>query len=74
MTDLESVSQYVVCVGNEDYLASLQVRHLYRRIPDSQAERRGLLRVVDESGEDYLYPATLFEVVDLPESVERKLG
>lgn len=74
MAENKTDPSFVVCVGNEGYLASLQVRRLYRLIPDTQAEDRGLLRVVDEFGEDYLYPASLFEPVDLPETVERKLG
>jgi len=47
---------------------------LYEAIPDPEAERQGLLRVVDESGEDYLFPKELFEVVDLPDAVRQRLA
>jgi hypothetical protein len=67
-------AQYVVCVENKGFRASLVVRRLYRQVPDREAEKRGLLRVVDESGEDYLYPKKLFATVDLPGVLSRKLG
>ncbi|MCK4659449.1 MAG: hypothetical protein KAV82_07995 [Phycisphaerae bacterium] len=66
--------QYVVCICNDVYRASLQVRRLYRVLPDAEAKKRGLLRVIDESGEDYLFPAKLFATVELPEAVGRKLA
>lgn len=50
------------------------VRRLYRLVPDPEARKRGLLRVVDESGEDYLFPQELFAAIDLPKTVERKLA
>lgn len=62
---------YVVCLDNAGYLASLERRKIYRRLPDSPAEQDGLLRIVDESGEDYLYPSRLFAPIDVPEAVER---
>jgi hypothetical protein len=46
---------YVICVNNDGYSASLEVRKIYRGVSDPSAERRGLIRVIDESGEDYLY-------------------
>jgi len=66
--------QYVVCIANKDYRASLIVRRIYRVLQDRGAERRGLLRVVDESGEDYLYPKDLFAAVDLPSAVTKKFA
>lgn len=66
--------QYVVCICNDGYRASLQVRRLYRVLPDAEAKKRGLLRVIDESDEDYLFPANLFATVELPEAVGRKLA
>jgi hypothetical protein len=54
----------VVCVDNEDYPASLEVRKLYVSIPDPHAEKDGLIRVIDESGEDYLYPKRRFRSAD----------
>jgi len=67
-------SQYVICVKNDGYSASLELRKLYRRIPDQDAERHGQLRIVDESGEDYLYPEEYFVPVQLPEEADRYLS
>ena len=61
----------VVCVDNTDYPASLEKRKIYVALPDPEAERDGLLRVVDESGDDYLYPYALFRSIDLPQAVKR---
>lgn len=66
--------RHVVCVANEGYRASLVVRRIYHVLPDREAAKRGLLRVVDESGEDYLYPKKLFAAVDLPSALSRKLA
>lgn len=64
-------TSYVVCLDCEGYPASLEPRKIYRRLPDARAEADGLIRVVDESGEDYLYPARLFASINVPESVDR---
>jgi hypothetical protein len=66
-------SQYVVCVKNDDYPASLELRKLYQFMRDSAAARLGMLRVVDESGEDYLYPDDYFVAIRLTPAVERAL-
>ena len=63
--------QYVVCVSNEAYAASLELRKIYELLADPEAEAHGMLRVVDESGEDYLYPGSLFLPIDVPESVTK---
>ena len=60
-----------MCVKNEGYPASLEVRKVYRSLPDSVAESRGFVRVVDESGEDYLYPSDCFVAVELPQAGAR---
>ena len=65
---------YVVCVSDGGYRASLIPRRLYRVVPDVEAVERGLLRIVDESGEDYLYPAKLFLAVELPRGAARLLA
>lgn len=57
--------RFVVCLSNEGFEAALEPRKVYPSLRDSEAEREGLLRVVDESGEDYLYPAAMFEPVGL---------
>lgn len=60
-------ARFVVCLSNEGFEAALEPRKIYSSLPDSDAEREGLVRVVDESGEDYLYPATMFEPVSVSE-------
>jgi hypothetical protein len=62
-----------VCLSNRGFKASLDERKIYRSIKDPAAKRLGLLRVVDESGEDYLYPAACFGSLKLPPSVARAL-
>ena len=57
---------YVRCVDDGGYPESLEVNKVYLSLPDEQAYERGHLRVIDETGEDYLYPAKLFESVDIP--------
>jgi hypothetical protein len=63
--------QFVVCVRNKDYPASLELRKLYQVVPDPEAAKRRQIRVVDESGEDYLYPEAYFVPVPLPQAAER---
>jgi hypothetical protein len=69
-----SKNLFVVCVKNEGYPASLEPRKIYRFIPDDEAGSLHYLRVVDESGEDYLYPEDYFMFVDLPQPVIEKLS
>lgn len=64
-------SQYVVCVKNDDYPASLELRKIYRLLRDFTANKLGMLRVIDESGEDYLYPEDHFVAIKLTPAVER---
>jgi hypothetical protein len=68
-----STNRYVLCVRNDGYPASLLVRRLYERVPDRTAAARGLFRVVDESGEDYLYPEKFFVPIALPGPVTRAM-
>jgi hypothetical protein len=63
--------QLVVCIDNEGYLASLEKRKIYVALRDPAAEKRGLVRIIDESGEDYLYPRAFFRSLALPQSVKR---
>ena len=65
---------FAVCVRNDDYPASLELRKLYRVLDDEFATEHGLIRVIDESGEDYLYPGDFFVRVELPASVEKTLA
>jgi hypothetical protein len=66
--------KFAVCVDNSGYLASLELHKVYRVLPDPVAERDGDLRVVDESGEDYLFSAGRFIIVDFPEQARRLLN
>ena len=66
-------SQLVICLSNTDYPESLEVRKLYRVLPDISAERDNFIRIVDETGEDYLYPANMFIKVELPAAIGRRL-
>ena len=62
--------QFVVCINNEGYPASLELRKIYRMLPDEKAEKHSLMRVVDESGEDYLYPERFFVPIQLPQAAQ----
>jgi len=61
----------VVCLINRCYSASLETRKIYVSIPDRSAEEHGMLRVIDESGEDYLYPKNFFRPITLPQTLKR---
>ena len=67
----EPTGPFLLCLNNEAYPASLEVRKVYRALPDAVAEARGFVRVIDESGEDYLFPSEYFVAVDLPEVAAR---
>ena len=71
MTRTRKKKSFVVCLSNDGYAASLEPRKIYVVLRDAAAERNGLLRVVDESGEDYLYPEEYFVPVELPPSAEK---
>ena len=58
-------------MDNDGYAVSLEKRKIYVSLRDASAEKQGLLRIVDESGDDYLYPKTFFRAVDLPVAVRR---
>jgi hypothetical protein len=64
-------AQFVICVGNKGYPASLELRKIYQVVPDKVAAKLHQIRVIDESGDDYLYPVDYFVPVQLPQSVER---
>lgn len=64
---------YAVCLRNRGYAASLEVRKLYPVVKDPDAAANDLICVIDESGEDYLYPARLFQKLSLPVELKRAL-
>lgn len=68
-----STALFAVCINNSEYPASLELHKIYRVLPDEDAARDGDLRVIDESGEDYLYPADYFMMLELPREVQRAL-
>jgi len=67
----ESDLRFAICIRNDDYQASLELRKVYPVLNDADAARHHMLRVIDESGEDYLYPDDFFMLVELPEAVLR---
>lgn len=66
-------ARFVVCIENAGYPASLELHKIYRAVPDPDAAQDGDIRIVDESGEDYLYPAEWFAAVELPRRVRTSL-
>jgi len=65
--------QFVVCIKNNGYEASLEPRKIYQVLSDKEAESHKMIRVIDESGEDYLFPASLFSPISLPQSLVKEL-
>jgi len=63
--------QLVVCIDNDGYAASLERRKIYVALRDAAAEKHGLLRVIDESGDDYLYPKVFFRTIALPQALRK---
>lgn len=69
MGDTTQHNDYVICIRNDDYPASLEVRKVYKVVPDATASAQGFVRVIDELGEDYLYPERFFAPIELPPAV-----
>lgn len=65
--------KHLVCVSNDGLPASFEPRKIYRTLPDPKAEAHGLLRVIDESGEDYLFAAGRFEAIEVGPALARKM-
>jgi hypothetical protein len=68
-----ATSRFLICVENKGYKASLEKRKIYVSIPDAGAFKHGHVRVIDESGEDYLYPKSLFLPITVPASLRRAI-
>jgi len=62
---------FVICVKNRGYAASLELRKVYLAVNDRGAESHGLIRVIDESGEDYLFPESFFALIDIRKTATR---
>lgn len=66
--------RFVVCLRNNGYEASLEPRKIYQALSDKEAEKHQMIRVVDESGEEYLFPASLFSPITLPQVLAKELA
>jgi hypothetical protein len=73
MTDQKSAMRFVICINDGGYVDDLKVRMIYQILPDESAARSNYLRIIDETGEDYLYPANLFVSIEVPRDVEEAL-
>jgi len=69
----ESTPEFVVCINNEGYPASLELHKIYRVVSDEDSVANEDLRVIDESGEDYLYPSSYFAPIKVPAAIEESL-
>jgi len=72
MKQNSSEPRFVVCVNNDGYLASLVLRKIYLILPDDKAAKHQLIRIIDELGEDYLYPTDCFVPINLPVTAAKK--
>lgn len=72
-TSKQTSHKFVVCINNEKYPASLELHKIYRLIPDEDADAEGDIRIIDESGEEYLYPSSYFVPINVPHIVEESL-
>ncbi len=70
---MSNSNHFGICVRNDGYEASLEIRKIYQLVDDDEAKKHHQLRVIDESGDDYLYPEEFFVHVDLPQSIEKKI-
>jgi hypothetical protein len=64
---------FAVCIENKDYPAALELRKIYQVLPDADAAQHQYLRIIDQSGEDYLYPEDYFVLIDLPQAIQEAL-
>ncbi len=69
---MDTSTHFLICIANEG-AEDLEVLKVYRRLPDASAESEGFVRVIDDSGEDYLYPQSIFAALPLPPGLEEKL-
>jgi hypothetical protein len=67
------MKSYAICVENKDFEVSLEKRKLYEFIPEENLLSKNLIKVIDESGEDYLYPSSYFILMDIPEKIIQQL-
>jgi hypothetical protein len=70
---MSAAKHFVICINNGEYAGTLELRKVYEVLDDPSAEARDYARIIDESGEDYLYPKSWFVPVAVPESIEELL-
>lgn len=70
---LSEIPEYAVCIDNSDFPASLELHKIYRALPDEDAASDGDIRIIDESGEDYLYSADRFVLITVPAAVRKSM-
>ncbi len=70
---LSEMPEYAVCIDNSDFPASLELHKIYRVLPDKDAASDGDIRIIDESGEDYLYSADRFVLITVPAAVRKSM-
>ena len=70
MKDEKSEVRFAICINDGGYVDDLNVRTVYQVLPDESAARSNYIRVIDDTGEDYLYPANLFVPIEVPREVE----
>jgi hypothetical protein len=73
MEDQKSEPRFVICIDDGGYVDDLKVKTVYQVLPDESAARSNYIRVIDETGEDYLYPASLFVSIEVPREMEKAL-
>ena len=66
-------ARFLICVDNKGYAVSLEKRKIYLALPDADALKHGQVRAIDESGEDYLYPKSLFLPITVPQSIRKAI-
>jgi hypothetical protein len=73
MGNQNTAARFVICINDGGYVDDLKVRTVYQLLPDDSAARSDYIRIIDETGEDYLYPASLFVAIELPSEAEKLL-
>ena len=74
MKNTKLTPKFAICIDNSEYPASLEIHKIYRVLPDAEAQADGDMRIIDESGEDYLFPADYFLQINLPQPIVRVLN
>lgn len=73
MANQNKTTRFVICINNGGYVDDLKVRTVYQLLPDESAAKSSYIRIIDETGEDYLYPEELFASIELPRELEKVL-